>query len=93
MADPGFSTWDDANPVGVPILLMMGWGCQPLMWLLFSRNICENERIGSHWGGGGGWHGGWGMEAVCWGLVVWAGGWGGVGQGPPASEMNCMTNG
>ena len=28
-------------------------GHRPPMWALFSKNICENERIGSHWGGGG----------------------------------------
>ena len=22
-------------------------GCGPLMWVLFSENVCENERIGS----------------------------------------------
>ena len=43
VADPGF-------PVGgVP----SHWGgCQPPMWVLFGKNICENERIGSCWGGG-----------------------------------------
>ena len=33
VADPGF-------PVG---------GYQPLMWALFGKNICKNERIGSQW--------------------------------------------
>ena len=28
-------------------------GHQPPMWVLFSENICKNERIGSCWGGGG----------------------------------------
>ena len=43
--DPGF-------PVGgwAPTC----WGCQPPMWVLFGGNVCENKRIGSHWGGGGG---------------------------------------
>ena len=26
-------------------------GHQPLMWVLFGKNVCENERIGSPWGG------------------------------------------
>ena len=26
-------------------------GCQPPMWVLFGKNICENERIGSCSGG------------------------------------------
>ena len=40
--DPGF-------PVGEcgPI-----WGHGPLMRALFSKNVCENERIGSRGGGG-----------------------------------------
>ena len=42
MADPGF-------PVGAP----SRWGHQPPMWVLFGKNTCENERFGSHWGGGG----------------------------------------
>ena len=25
-------------------------GRQPLTWMLFGKSICENERIGSHWG-------------------------------------------
>ena len=33
-------------------------GCRPLMWALFGKNVCKNERIGScwwwcWWGGGG----------------------------------------
>ena len=28
-------------------------GCQPLMCTLFGENVCENERNGSCWGGGG----------------------------------------
>ena len=39
MADPGF-------PVG---------GGQPPMRTIFGRNVCENKRIGSDWGGGVGW--------------------------------------
>ena len=27
-------------------------GCGPLMQVLFGENVCENERIGSRWGGG-----------------------------------------
>ena len=27
------------------------WGHGPLMWALFSENVCKNERIGSHGGG------------------------------------------
>ena len=43
MADPGF-------PVGgrAPVR-----GCGPPTWAFFSENVCENERIGSHGGGGG----------------------------------------
>ena len=44
VADPGF-------PIG---------GCQPPMWVLFGRNIRENKRIWSHWGGGGA-----GAPCVC----------------------------
>ena len=39
VADPGF-------PVGG------GEGRQPLTLALFGKNVCENERIGSCWGGG-----------------------------------------
>ena len=41
MADPGF-------PVGgcAPIRE----GCGPPTWALFIKNVCENERIGSHGG-------------------------------------------
>ena len=42
VADPGF-------PVGgAPT----SWGCRPLTHTLFSKNVCENERNGSCWGGG-----------------------------------------
>ena len=43
VADPGF-------PVGgAP---SRWWrGRQPLTWVLFGKNVCENERIGSCWGG------------------------------------------
>ena len=40
MADPGFPV-GGAEPLGRP---------QPPMWVLFGKNICENERIGSRWG-------------------------------------------
>ena len=40
-ADPGF-------PIGGCGPILMGFG--PLMQALFSENICENERIGSHGG-------------------------------------------
>ena len=43
VADPGF-------PVGGRAPSRLG-GCQPPMWVLFGKNICENERIGSRWGG------------------------------------------
>ena len=43
VADPGF-------PVGAACT---HWGvCEPLTWALFGENVCENERIGSHRGGG-----------------------------------------
>ena len=42
VADPGF-------PVG-GVCRVIG-GCQPLMWVLFGKNVCENERIGSCWEG------------------------------------------
>ena len=41
MADPGF-------PVGGGRAPVRGRG--PLMWALFSENVCKNERIGSHRG-------------------------------------------
>ena len=40
VADPGF-------PVGVCAPVR---GCGPPMWALFSENVCENKRIGSHRG-------------------------------------------
>ena len=30
--------------------LVLG-GCGPPTWVLFDENVCENERIGSCWGG------------------------------------------
>ena len=45
VADPGF-------PVGGGAPTHWG-GCQPLMHTLFGKNVCENERNGSCWGGGG----------------------------------------
>ena len=42
MADPEFPIRGHA-PIG-------GGGCGPLMWALFSENVCENERIESHRG-------------------------------------------
>ena len=44
VADPGFPVGGGAEPLG---------GHQLPMQALFSENICENGRIGSHWGGGG----------------------------------------
>ena len=45
-ADPGF-------PVGGAWTHFGGGGGRgPLTWVLFSENVCENERIGSHGGGG-----------------------------------------
>ena len=38
------SPWGGAEPLG---------RCQPLTWVLFGKNVCENERIGSCWGEGG----------------------------------------
>ena len=40
VADPGFPFGGDTNP--------MGYCCS--MRVLFVENVCENERIGSHWG-------------------------------------------
>ena len=44
VADPGFPVGGggSAEPLG---------GCQPLTWALFGKNVCENKRIGSCWGG------------------------------------------
>ena len=42
-ADPGFPVGGGAEPLG---------GRQPATWALFSKNVCENEKIGSCWGGG-----------------------------------------
>ena len=42
MVDPGFPIEGGAKPLG---------GHQLLMQALFGENACENERIGSHWGG------------------------------------------
>ena len=41
MADPGFPVGGGVHPLG---------GHGPLMWVLFSENVCENERIVSHRG-------------------------------------------
>ena len=41
VADPGF-------PVGGGVDLLGGRG--PLAWVLFGKNVCENERIWSHRG-------------------------------------------
>ena len=51
VADPGFPVGGGggAEPLG---------GRQPPTWVLFGKNVCENERIGSCWGGGGG--------GTCW---------------------------
>ena len=106
MADPGFSTLDDANLVGVPILLMVGWGAN--LWYGYSsaetfvkmkESAPTGVGVGVSMGVGVGRLsvGGWGGEVVCWGLEVGAGGWGGgcdgVGEGPLHLPMNCMTNG
>ena len=44
VADPGFPIEGGGgmHPLG---------GCGPPMWALFSKNVCKNERIGSHKGG------------------------------------------
>ena len=42
MADPGF-------PVGGGGAEPLGGGRRPPTWVLFGKNICENERIGSCW--------------------------------------------
>ena len=44
MADPGFPVGGGADP--------LGGGHRPLMCTLFGKNVCENERNGSCWGGG-----------------------------------------
>ena len=36
------SHWGGAEPLG---------GHQPPTWVLFGKNVCENKRIGSCWGG------------------------------------------
>ena len=42
VADPGFPIGGSVHP--------LGGGRGPLMWALFSENVCKNERIGSHRG-------------------------------------------
>ena len=42
VADPGFPVGGGVHPLG---------GHGPLIRALFSENVCENERIGSHRGG------------------------------------------
>ena len=44
MADPGFPV-GGVDPLG---------GAWTLTWVLYGKNVCENERIGSHSVGGGG---------------------------------------
>ena len=41
MADPGF-------PIGAPAPIGEGAGRRCPTWVLFSKNVCKNERIGSH---------------------------------------------
>ena len=41
VADPGFPIGGGGQPFG---------GCRPLTWVLFGKNVCENERIGSRLG-------------------------------------------
>ena len=41
VADPGFPVGGRGPVTG---------GCGPPMWVLFTENVCENERIGSHRG-------------------------------------------
>ena len=43
VADPGFPVGGGRGPVR---------GRGPLTWALFTKNVCENERIWSHGGGG-----------------------------------------
>ena len=48
-----------STPVADPGFLFGGGGGANLLWgpptrVLFGENVCENERIGSHSGGGGG---------------------------------------
>ena len=43
VVDPGFPVGGGRAPI------MRGHG--PPTWALFSENVCENERIGSHRGG------------------------------------------
>ena len=45
VADPGFPVLGGG---GIEPLA----GCRPLTWVLFGKNVCENERIESCWGGG-----------------------------------------
>ena len=45
VADPGFPVGGGADLLG---------GSQPPMHMLFSENVCVNERIGSCWGGAAG---------------------------------------
>ena len=45
VADPGF-------PVGGACTRWGGGGRGPPTWALFGENVCKNERIGSHGGGG-----------------------------------------
>ena len=47
VADPGF-------PIGGRAPVRGGRG--PLTWALFSENVCENKRTGSHRGGACTWH-------------------------------------
>ena len=43
VGDPGFSVGGERRAIG-------GGGHQPPMQVLFGRNVCKNERIGSGWG-------------------------------------------
>ena len=49
-SEPGSSHTVNAGSVADPGFPIEG-GHQPLTWALFGNNVCENERIGSCWGG------------------------------------------
>ena len=49
VADPGFPAGGGG---GGGVRRAVGGGRQPLTWALFSKNVCENKRIGPVGGGG-----------------------------------------
>ena len=51
VADPGFPVGGGRAPVRGGHGPIRG-GRGPPMWALFGENVCKNERIGSHRGGG-----------------------------------------